>query len=165
MPNCRTHYNLNNTLTHLHFDMIQVVELGTLQKREHTGPAYIISWLLMSWRRKVTCAKYRCDRSSIFETRAFWIFIEFRIRSKYASWDGRQGVESRDADLVILDYSASVRSNPWIRLFLVAKYLYHAFVPRCCENIIYQTRMMTVCLTSNFIIYHVTCTKCTHTSQ
>ena len=32
----------------------------------------------------VTCAKYRCDRSNIFETRAFWIFIEFRIRSKYA---------------------------------------------------------------------------------
>ena len=32
----------------------------------------------------VTCAKYRCDRSSIFDTRAFWIFIEFRIRSKYA---------------------------------------------------------------------------------
>ena len=32
----------------------------------------------------VTCAKYRCDRSSIFETRAFWIFIEFRIRSKCA---------------------------------------------------------------------------------
>ena len=31
----------------------------------------------------VTCAKYRCDRSSILETRAFWIFIEFRIRSKY----------------------------------------------------------------------------------
>ena len=31
----------------------------------------------------VTCAKYRCDRSSTFETRAFWIFIEFRIRSKY----------------------------------------------------------------------------------
>ena len=29
----------------------------------------------------VTCAKYRCDRSSIFETIAFWIFIEFRIRS------------------------------------------------------------------------------------
>ena len=32
----------------------------------------------------VTCAKYRCDRSSVFDTRAFWIFIEFRIRSKYA---------------------------------------------------------------------------------
>ena len=32
----------------------------------------------------VTCAKYRCDRLSIFETRAFWIFIEFRFRSKYA---------------------------------------------------------------------------------
>ena len=32
----------------------------------------------------VTCAKYRCDRSNIYETRAFWIFIEFRIRSKYA---------------------------------------------------------------------------------
>ena len=32
----------------------------------------------------VTCAKYRCDRSGIFKTRAFWIFIEFRIRSKYA---------------------------------------------------------------------------------
>ena len=33
--------------------------------------------------------KYRCDRSNIFETRAFWIFIEFRIRSKYALWRGR----------------------------------------------------------------------------
>ena len=32
----------------------------------------------------VTCAKYRCDWSNQFETRAFWIFIEFRIRSKYA---------------------------------------------------------------------------------
>ena len=32
----------------------------------------------------VTCAKYRCHRSNIFETRAFWFFIEFRIRSKYA---------------------------------------------------------------------------------
>ena len=32
----------------------------------------------------VTCAKYLCDRSGIFKTRAFWIFIEFRIRSKYA---------------------------------------------------------------------------------
>ena len=32
----------------------------------------------------VTCAKYRCDRSNIFETRPLWIFIEFRIRSKYA---------------------------------------------------------------------------------
>ena len=32
----------------------------------------------------VTCAKYRCDRSNICETRALWIFIEFRIRSKYA---------------------------------------------------------------------------------
>ena len=31
----------------------------------------------------VTYAKYRCDRSSIFETKAFWIFIEFRIRSNY----------------------------------------------------------------------------------
>ena len=32
----------------------------------------------------VTCAKYLCDRSNMFETRAFWIFIEFRIWSKYA---------------------------------------------------------------------------------
>ena len=24
----------------------------------------------------VTCAKYRCDRSNVLETRAFWIFIE-----------------------------------------------------------------------------------------
>ena len=32
----------------------------------------------------VTCAKYRCDRPRIFDTRVFWIFIEFRIRSKYA---------------------------------------------------------------------------------
>ena len=32
----------------------------------------------------VTCAKYRCDRPRKFYTRVFWIFIEFRIRSKYA---------------------------------------------------------------------------------
>ena len=32
----------------------------------------------------VTCAKYRCDRPRISYTRVFWIFIEFRIRSKYA---------------------------------------------------------------------------------
>ena len=32
----------------------------------------------------VTCAKYLCDRLRIFYTRVFWIFIEFRIRSKYA---------------------------------------------------------------------------------
>ena len=32
----------------------------------------------------VTCEKYRCDRPRIFYTRVFWIFIEFRIRSKYA---------------------------------------------------------------------------------
>ena len=32
----------------------------------------------------VTCAKYRCDRPRIFYTGVFWIFIEFRIRSKYA---------------------------------------------------------------------------------
>ena len=32
----------------------------------------------------VTCAKYRCDWPRIFYTRVFWIFIEFRIRSKYA---------------------------------------------------------------------------------
>ena len=32
----------------------------------------------------VTCARYGCDRPRIFYTRVFWIFIEFRIRSKYA---------------------------------------------------------------------------------
>ena len=32
----------------------------------------------------VTCAKYRCDQPRIFYTRVFWIFSEFRIRSKYA---------------------------------------------------------------------------------
>ena len=37
----------------------------------------------------VTCAEYHCDRPRIFYTRVFWIFIEFRIRSKYAWWDGR----------------------------------------------------------------------------
>ena len=32
----------------------------------------------------VTCGKYRCHQPRIFYTRVFWIFIEFRIRSKYA---------------------------------------------------------------------------------
>ena len=47
----------------------------------------------------VTSAKYRCDRSSKFETRAFWIFIEFRIRSKYALWDERQLRKEVTSDL------------------------------------------------------------------
>ena len=38
----------------------------------------------------VTCAKYRCDRPRVFYTRLFWIFIEFRIRSKYALLDRSQ---------------------------------------------------------------------------
>ena len=36
----------------------------------------------------VTWAKYRCDRPCIFYTKVFWIFIEFRIRSKYACGTG-----------------------------------------------------------------------------
>ena len=31
----------------------------------------------------VTCAKFRCDRLYMFQTRALQFFIEFRIRSKY----------------------------------------------------------------------------------
>ena len=38
----------------------------------------------------VTCAKYRCDRSNIFETRAFWSFIEFdrNMLSGTGAWHG-----------------------------------------------------------------------------
>ena len=31
----------------------------------------------------VTCAKFHCDRLSIFQTRALQILVEFQIRSKY----------------------------------------------------------------------------------
>ena len=51
---------------------------------EYTGPITTIFCTRHDSGTVVTCAKYRCDRSNIFETRAFWIFIEFRIRSKYA---------------------------------------------------------------------------------
>ena len=37
----------------------------------------------------VTCAKFRCDRSNMWWTRALQMFTEFRIRLKYRSWDGR----------------------------------------------------------------------------
>ena len=50
---------------------------------KYTRPITTIFCTLHDSVTVVTCAKYRCDRSSIFETRAFWIFIEFRIRSKY----------------------------------------------------------------------------------
>ena len=43
----------------------------------------------------MTCAKFRCDRLGIFETRALPILIEFRIRSKYRQWDGREAQGSR----------------------------------------------------------------------
>ena len=40
----------------------------------------------------VACAKYRCDRSHIFYTRVFWIFIEFRIRSNMLSGTGTRAL-------------------------------------------------------------------------
>ena len=36
----------------------------------------------------VTCAKYHCDRLSIFWIRALLFLIELRIWSKYHEWDG-----------------------------------------------------------------------------
>ena len=33
------------------------------------------------------CAKFRCDWSSLFQSWALPILIEFRIRSKYRKWD------------------------------------------------------------------------------
>ena len=38
-----------------------------------------VTTVTLSWRVQI-----------FFYTRVFWIFIEFRIRSKYAKWDGRQ---------------------------------------------------------------------------
>ena len=45
---------------------------------KHTRPITTIFCTRHDSVTVVTCAKYRCDRSSTFETRAFWIFIEFR---------------------------------------------------------------------------------------
>ena len=57
------------------------------ESSKHSSVKYTITTIFCTRHDSVTvvtCAKYRCDRSSIFETKAFWIFIEFRIRSKYA---------------------------------------------------------------------------------
>ena len=51
---------------------------------EYTGPITTIFCTRHDSNTVVTCAKYRCDRLRIFYTRVFLIFIEFRIRSKYA---------------------------------------------------------------------------------
>ena len=51
---------------------------------EYTRPITTIFCTRQDSDTVVTCAKYRCDRPRIFYTRVFWIFIEFRIRSKYA---------------------------------------------------------------------------------
>ena len=42
---------------------------------KYTWPITMISCTRHDSATVVTCAKYLCDRSSIFETRAFWIFI------------------------------------------------------------------------------------------
>ena len=42
----------------------------------------------------MTCAKFRCDWLSIFQTRALPILIEFRNQSKYRWWDGRLAPKS-----------------------------------------------------------------------
>ena len=54
---------------------------------EYTRPITTIFCTRHDSDNVVTCAKYRCDRPRIFYTRVFWIFIKFRIRSKYV--DGR----------------------------------------------------------------------------
>ena len=59
-------------------------EISKHSSVKYTPPITTIVSTLHDSVTVVTCAKYRCDRSNIFETRAFWIFIEFRIRSKYA---------------------------------------------------------------------------------
>ena len=51
---------------------------------KYTGPITTIFCSRHDSDTVVTCAKYRCDRPCIFYTRVLWIFIEFRIRSKYA---------------------------------------------------------------------------------
>ena len=51
---------------------------------EYTRPITTIFCTRHNSDTVVTCAKYRCDRPRILYTRVFWIFIEFRIRSKYA---------------------------------------------------------------------------------
>ena len=51
---------------------------------EYTWPTTTIFCTRHDSDTVVTCAKYRCDRPRRFYTRVFWIFIEFRIRSKYA---------------------------------------------------------------------------------
>ena len=71
------------------------IEFEFDENSKHSSVKYTRSITTISCTRHdsvtvVTCAKYRCDRLNIFETRAFWIFIEFRIRSKYAQWDERQ---------------------------------------------------------------------------
>ena len=50
---------------------------------EYTRPVTMIFCTCHDSDTVVTCAKYRCDRPRIFYTRVFWIFLEFRIRSKY----------------------------------------------------------------------------------
>ena len=51
---------------------------------EYTRPSATIFCTRHDSDTVVTCAKYRCDWPCTFYTRVFWIFIEFRIRSKYA---------------------------------------------------------------------------------
>ena len=51
---------------------------------EYTRPITTIFCTRHDSETVVTCAKYLCDRRRIFYIRVFWIFIEFRIRSKYA---------------------------------------------------------------------------------
>ena len=51
---------------------------------EYTRPITTIFCTRHDSETVVTCAKYLCDRRRMFYIRVFWIFIEFRIRSKYA---------------------------------------------------------------------------------
>ena len=59
-------------------------ENSELSSFEYTRPTTTIFCTRHDSDTVVTCAKYRCDRSYTFYTRVFWIFIEFRILSKYA---------------------------------------------------------------------------------
>ena len=41
----------------------------------------------------VACAKFRCDQWGTFRAGSRQILIEFRVRSRYRWWDGRQSCE------------------------------------------------------------------------
>ena len=88
----------------------------------------------------VTCAKFRCDRLSIFETRALPILIEFRIRSKYRLWDGRLALTVHLRQFICEHVHLSSTNTVRFGSFIFSKFPSYKRISELCHDFKFNSK-------------------------